>query len=51
MDYLEKGKDKTVTADYVLNCIPSHILAGLTHNFPAGLRAPRWPPSSRAASC
>jgi monoamine oxidase len=35
VDYLEKGKDRSVSADYVLNCIPSHILAGLTHNFPA----------------
>ncbi len=43
IDYLDKGKDKSLTADYVLNCIPSHILAGLTHNFPkeyaAGLAA------------
>jgi monoamine oxidase len=33
--YLEKGRDRELTADYVLNCIPSHILAGITHNFPA----------------
>ena len=24
-------------ADYVLNCIPMHLLAGIEHNFPAGL--------------
>ncbi len=32
--YLEKGADRSVTADYVLNCIPSHLLTGITHNFP-----------------
>jgi monoamine oxidase len=35
VSYLEKGRDRSITADYVLNCIPSHLLSGLTHNFPA----------------
>lgn len=32
--WLEKGVERSATADYVLNCIPMHLLSGLTHNFP-----------------
>ncbi|MFT3905434.1 MAG: FAD-dependent oxidoreductase [Steroidobacteraceae bacterium] len=29
------GKHSTLDADYVLSCIPMHLLAGIDHNFPA----------------
>jgi monoamine oxidase len=32
--YRRDGEYTTVRADYVLNCIPMHLLAGLDHNFP-----------------
>jgi monoamine oxidase len=33
--YRRDGQYTTVSADYVLNCIPMHLLAGIDHNFPA----------------
>ncbi len=33
--YRRDGQYVTVSADYVLNCIPMHLLAGVDHNFPA----------------
>ncbi|HKE94510.1 MAG TPA: FAD-dependent oxidoreductase [Povalibacter sp.] len=32
--YRHDGKLVTASADYVLNCIPMHLLAGIEHNFP-----------------
>lgn len=32
--YRRDGEYTTVKADYVLNCIPMHLLAGIEHNFP-----------------
>ena len=41
--YRREGEYVTAKADYVLNCIPMHLLAGIEHNFPkefaAGLTA------------
>jgi len=34
VSYLHKGELKTTRADYCLNCIPSHLLAGMENNFP-----------------
>ena len=33
--YRRDGEFVTAKADYVLNCIPMHLLAGIEHNFPA----------------
>jgi len=33
--YRRDGQYVTTKADYVLNCIPMHLLAGIEHNFPA----------------
>jgi monoamine oxidase len=33
--YFVGGRHRTIDADYCLNCIPSHILVNLEHNFPA----------------
>jgi monoamine oxidase len=33
--YRRNGEYLRTQADYVLNCIPMHLLAGLEHNFPA----------------
>jgi monoamine oxidase len=33
--YRRNGEYVTTRADYVLNCIPMHLLAGIEHNFPA----------------
>ena len=33
--YRRNGEYLTARADYVLNCIPMHLLAGIEHNFPA----------------
>jgi monoamine oxidase len=33
--YRHNGRTQVATADYCLNSIPSHLLAGLEHNFPA----------------
>ncbi len=32
--YRHEGEYVTTKADYVLNCIPMHLLAGIEHNFP-----------------
>jgi monoamine oxidase len=32
--YRRNGEYVTAKADYVLNCIPMHLLAGIEHNFP-----------------
>ncbi|HEU5135278.1 MAG TPA: FAD-dependent oxidoreductase [Steroidobacteraceae bacterium] len=32
--YRHNGQNVTTKADYVLNCIPVHLLAGIEHNFP-----------------
>jgi monoamine oxidase len=32
--YRRNGEYVTTRADYVLNCIPMHLLAGIEHNFP-----------------
>ncbi len=32
--YLQKGKPLAATADFCLNCIPMHIMAGIENNFP-----------------
>ena len=37
--YSRDGKRSTVTADYCLNCIPTHLIAALDHNFPADYAA------------
>jgi monoamine oxidase len=37
--YRHEGKMVTTSADYVLNCIPMHLLAGIDHNFPADYAA------------
>jgi monoamine oxidase len=37
--YRRNGEYITTKADYVLNCIPMHLLAGIEHNFPAGYSA------------
>ena len=33
--YRERGKREQLSADYCLNCIPMHLLAGIPNNFPA----------------
>jgi monoamine oxidase len=33
--YRERGKRDQLSADYCLNCIPMHLLAGIPNNFPA----------------
>ncbi len=33
--YRRNGEYVSEGADYVLNCIPMHLLAGIEHNFPA----------------
>ena len=33
--YRERGKREQISADYCLNCIPMHLLAGIPNNFPA----------------
>jgi monoamine oxidase len=35
VDFEHAGQVKQISADYCLNCIPSHLLAGIKHNFPA----------------
>lgn len=37
--YRHDGKMVKTSADYVLNCIPMHLLAGIEHNFPADYAA------------
>src|SRR4051812_31602463 len=37
--YRRNGEYVTAKADYVLNCIPMHLLAGIEHNFPADYAA------------
>ena len=37
--YRRDGEYLTAKADYVLNCIPMHLLAGIEHNFPADYAA------------
>jgi monoamine oxidase len=37
--YLMGGRSRYIDADYCLNCIPSHILVKLEHNFPADYAA------------
>src|SRR4029079_12815517 len=37
--YRRNGAYVTVKADYVLNCIPMHLLAGIEHNFPKAYSA------------
>ena len=37
--YRRDGEYVTAKADYVLNCIPMHLLAGIEHNFPADYAA------------
>ena len=37
--YRRDGEYVTTRADYVLNCIPMHLLAGIEHNFPADYAA------------
>jgi monoamine oxidase len=37
--YRRDGQYITTQADYVLNCIPMHLLAGIEHNFPANYAA------------
>jgi monoamine oxidase len=37
--YRRNGEYVTTRADFVLNCIPMHLLAGIEHNFPAGYAA------------
>jgi monoamine oxidase len=37
--YRREGEYVTTKADYVLNCIPMHLLAGIEHNFPADYAA------------
>lgn len=33
--YNAKGSRETLRADFCVNCIPSHLLAGITNNFPS----------------
>ncbi len=35
VEYEHEGRIKQITADYCLNSIPTHLVAGLKHNFPA----------------
>jgi monoamine oxidase len=35
VEYEHQGQVKEITADYCLNSIPTHLLAGIPHNFPA----------------
>ncbi len=37
--YRLKGRQRVVQADYCLNSIPTHLVAGLEHNFPADYAA------------
>ncbi len=37
--YRRNGEYITTKADYVLNCIPMHLLAGIEHNFPKAYSA------------
>jgi monoamine oxidase len=37
--YRRHGEYVKARADYVLNCIPMHLLAGIEHNFPKGYAA------------
>lgn len=39
IEYTQRGERKMLAADYCFNNIPSHILAGLEHNFPADYAA------------
>ena len=32
--YRERGAERRLSADYCLDCIPMHLLAGVDHNFP-----------------
>jgi len=32
--YRYKGMENSIKADYCLNCIPTHLMSGITHNFP-----------------
>lgn len=34
ISYTQQGRKETVRADFCVNCIPSHLLAGITNNFP-----------------
>ncbi|EKE76209.1 amine oxidase [Gallaecimonas xiamenensis 3-C-1] len=38
VSYLHGGQQKVERADYCLNCIPTHIMAGIDNNFPADYR-------------
>jgi monoamine oxidase len=37
--YDQHGRRHTISADYVFNCIPSHLMVGIEANFPAEYRA------------
>jgi monoamine oxidase len=37
--YDQNGQRHTITADYVFNCIPSHLMVGIEANFPDEYRA------------
>jgi monoamine oxidase len=37
--YDQNGQRHTIAADYVFNCIPSHLMVGIEANFPAEYRA------------
>jgi monoamine oxidase len=34
LSYNQKGNHETLRADFCVNCIPSHLLAGISNNFP-----------------
>lgn len=35
VSYLQDGARKAIRADYCINCIPTHIMAGIENNFPS----------------
>ncbi|ALO45990.1 flavin monoamine oxidase family protein [Pseudohongiella spirulinae] len=37
--YDQNGQRLTITADYVFNCIPSHLMVGIENNFPEEYRS------------
>ena len=47
--YRRNGEYVTAKADYVLNCIPMHLLAGIEHNFPKAYSAGLHRDSARQA--
>jgi len=36
--YTQQGRKETLRADFCVNCIPSHLLAGISNNFPEEYR-------------